>query len=133
MKHRAALLSELQEFAPHVFSFKHQCKLSGLSKAQMHQMVVHADTVKLRRGTVGQRDTSKARLASVLSRSKRSMTLSLQIGDLRDKLKAAQVKVTLQAVADEANRSGLHTSTGRNWTRQTIKKALDSVVQSKTE
>lgn len=123
--YRENLLSELQEFAAHLFSLNHSSRLSGLSKEQQFVMLQHSEKASLWRGDAGPRDTTKARAASAVSRSRASQALSQKIKKVRSGLEEKHGAVTLQAVADEANMIGLRTATGKHWTRQTIKKALD--------
>lgn len=127
--YRKTLLSDLQEFAPYLYSIKHRAKLSEFSVYQTHVMTGLTDQIKWPRKNPRHRDTNKARAASTASRSRKSKDLGARISTLKLELEAVHGKVTLQAVADEANRLGWQTSRGKVWTRQSVKKALDIVAQ----
>ncbi|MBZ8117375.1 hypothetical protein KUD11_01805 [Roseovarius sp. LXJ103] len=127
ISHRGQLMSELQSFAKHLISLKHGMLLSEFTGTQIRDLTLHAEKMKLPRAPTSPRDTSAAQHASAAARSRKAQLLNQKINNVRSAMASAGSKITLQAVADEANAIGLRTSVGGAWTRQAVKRALDGL------
>jgi hypothetical protein len=130
---RSSLLSEMRESGAHLFSLRHNKNLSDFSNEQIRVLLVNADRAKLARNRIGTSDTENARIASAKSRLGRAVAIGLAISRIREELLVSHDRVTLQMVADQANERDLQTATGKQWTRQTVSKALDAALRAESE
>ncbi|WP_145991948.1 hypothetical protein [Neptunicoccus cionae] len=122
---RDVLLEELKIFGDYILSLRHGKKLSDFTDRDIKLLLLHPE--KSKSGSAGRVrwNTGKARKASAISRTARSREVKNEIRGLQQKLQRERGPLTLQAIADEANCLGLRTSRGKEWTRQTIGRALE--------
>ena len=130
---RESCLSEMRAYEGYIFSLRHKRKLSEFSEEQIALLLHYTEQVKIPRSRVGASNTEKARIASSRSRTDRSIEIGLEIRKLQAELLDTNDAITLQMVADLANERGMKTATGKQWTRQTIGKALEAAQRSETE
>lgn len=122
---RKALIEELEVFGEYIFSLRHNKKLSEFTDREIELLLLHPEKSKSVSTGRGRRNTDEARKASAISRSVRSKEVKSEIRELQQKMQQERGVVTLQTIADEANSLGLRTSRGKEWTRQTIGRALE--------
>lgn len=121
---RVALFDELQVYGKHLYSIRHRKKLQDFTPAEINLLLLHAEKSKPSAKRSYHGDTEKARSASIISRSDRSKKIIQEINMLQRELLDKHGSATLQMVADEANSRGIRTSQGKEWSRQTVGKAL---------
>ncbi len=127
---REKLFQQLAAFGAHIFSCGHNKKLASFTEDEVKALLWLPEQrlISLKQSRV--RDTKRARKSSMRSRAKRSVEIGLKIKSLQDELLDIHDKVTLQMIAETANKRGLHTSRGKQWTRQTVGKALEIAIRS---
>lgn len=120
---RSELLSQMRSYGEHLLSIRHGKKLSDFSEREVRGLLC-AEHVKPRAIPREGNDTTRATSASAALRSNGMRENARKLTIVKDDLERTHARATFQMIADKANESGLRTTRGLEWTRQSVQRTL---------
>lgn len=140
---RVDMLNEVQSYNEHLFGIRQGMVLARCSDSEARRVVFGYGSARFiysgqayrrpRSAAAKREQTRAATVASSARRAEAADAASRAVAKVRDELTSASAKVTLQNVADEANRRGLRTTGGGSWSVSTVSRALTRAEQSAGE
>jgi hypothetical protein len=136
---RGRLRGELQPYLPLIREVARECQqASTRTREELRALLRISEPVRFRKTPRMRRErstdelahqTAAARAVSANTRARWADTQAKLLQILRGELLETNDRVTYRLLADEANRRGIKTTRGNNWSAATVKRALDRLKQ----
>lgn len=130
---RLRLLREIEAYDAHIVDVSRGGRrISALRKKEVYAILTYRVTgMPTRQTRTASSNTTtikkaagKANKVSAISRGRRADAAAKKLAQIRDKFAADGVDCSMTAIAKEANRAGLRTTRGNDWTASTVGRAL---------